>query len=378
MKIISRNQGESDPESTRNPIPAPYRLSTYRYQLPDNLIAQEPSRVRDASRLMVLHRNTGEVRHHSFRELPDLLLPSDLLVINETRVTPAALFGRKPSGGRVELLVLDPANRCNKSYSNGSACRECLTRSSKPIKPETRISLDNGPELTAAETVSPGRVQMIFPVPEEGLLGFLEKYGSPPLPPYISTDSRDLDRDRSRYQTVYARIAGSVAAPTAGLHFTENLLHDLSLKGIRVVPIILHVGPGTFVPVRNEDIRLHRMEPEFYEIPDQTAEAIQKALHEDRRVIAVGTTTVRALESAAALGKLPPGKGATELFLKPGYTFKAVQGLVTNFHLPGSTLLMLVCAFGGTEFVMSAYEEAVREEYRFYSYGDACLIVGNY
>jgi S-adenosylmethionine:tRNA ribosyltransferase-isomerase len=378
MKGHSRVQREFDPESDHGFIPSTSRLSTYQYQLPEKLIAQEPSRIRDESRLMVLHRNTGEVRHHFFRELPYLLLPSDLLAVNETRVTPAALFGLKPSGGRVELLVLDPANRLEKSDPDSPASRVCLTRSSKPVRPGTTILLDNGPELTAGETVSPGRVRMVFPVPEDGLLGFLERYGSPPLPPYISAENRDRDRDRSRYQTVYAKTAGSVAAPTAGLHFTEGLLHDLSRKGIQIARIILHVGPGTFIPVRGQDIRLHKMEPEFYEIPEQAAESIRRAVNEKRRVIAVGTTAVRALESASAKGELTPQTGETDLFIKPGYSFKLVEGLVTNFHLPGSTLLMLACAFGGTDFVMSAYDEAVREGYRFYSYGDACLMLDNY
>jgi S-adenosylmethionine:tRNA ribosyltransferase-isomerase len=237
--------------------------------------------------------------------------------------------------------------------------------------------LDNGPELTAEDTIAPGRVRIVFPVPEKSFLDFLETYGSPPLPPYISTANRNRDRDRSRYQTVYARIAGSVAAPTAGLHFTEELLHDLSLKGIETARILLHVGPGTFIPVRDEDVRAHRMEPEFYEIPDQAARTIQRARDEKRRVIAVGTTTVRALESAAAHGKLAPGRGETNLFIKPGYSFKVIDGLVTNFHLPGSTLLMLVCAFAGIDFVMKGYERAVQDGYRFYSYGDACLILDN-
>jgi len=252
----------------------------------------------------------------------------------------------------------------------------CLAKSSKPIRPGTRILLDNGPELAAKDMIAPGRVLITFPVPEHNLLDFLERYGSPPLPPYIT--ARKLDRDKSRYQTVYAKTAGSVAAPTAGLHFTEELLHDLALKGIQTARILLHVGPGTFLPVREEDVRAHRMEREFYEIPDQAAESIQQALDEKRRLIAVGTTTVRALESAAMTGELKPGREETELFIKPGYSFKVIDGLVTNFHLPGSTLLMLVCAFAGIDFVMQAYKEAVREEYRFYSYGDACLILGNH
>jgi len=378
MKQSSKGKQDHSHRPEYESVPPRFRLSTYQYQLPDGLVAQEPSTARDGSRLMMLGRDTGEIRHRQFRDLPDLLSPSDLLVINETRVSPAALFGRKPSGGRVELLVLDPIGRGEKFSSERLATRVCLVRSSKPIRAGAGILLDNGPELSADAAISPGRVRIVFPVQENRFLDFLEEYGSPPLPPYIDTSNRNHDRDRSRYQTVYAKIAGSVAAPTAGLHFTDGLMSELSAKGIEIVRILLQVGPGTFTPVRNEDIRLHRMEPEFYEISTQAVESIQKALKEKRRVIAVGTTTVRALESAASAGEIRAGKGETDLFIKPGYCFKVVKGLVTNFHLPGSTLLMLVCALGGIERVMDAYGEAIRERYRFYSYGDACLIVDNY
>lgn len=356
-------------------VPDCYCLSTYDYALPPELIAQHPQRVRDESRLLVLNRTSGEISHHVFHELPDFLAGSDLLVMNETKVVPALLVGHKPTGGSVELLVLQPARSPHESASADSAVRVCMVRSSKPLKSGGRIELHSGPILTAEETVAPGRVKIRFPVPEAELLSFLEAYGRAPLPPYIQSLQRDADRDRDRYQTVYARAAGSVAAPTAGLHFTDKLLAALRAKGIEIVRIVLHVGPGTFTPVRAQDIRGHRMESEYYDISESAARCIQGALREGRRVVAVGTTSVRALESVVCdTGAVTAGKGDTRLFIAPGYTFKVVGGLITNFHLPRSTLLMLVSAFAGTELILNAYDEAVRHRYRFYSYGDACLI----
>jgi S-adenosylmethionine:tRNA ribosyltransferase-isomerase len=360
----------------RSSIPEDFRLQTYTYELPPELIAQTPARVRDQSRLLVLNRNTREIRHQRFSDLPSLLLPSDLLVINETRVTPASLIGRKLSGGRVELLVLDPVMTRATASQDSFATRTCLVRSSKRLRQGAAIQLEDGPEITVEETVGPGRVRLRFPVLEREFLGFLNRYGRPPLPPYIRPEGRAPEDDRERYQTVYAKVSGSVAAPTAGLHFTGELLGELQEKGISIARILLQVGPGTFTPVRQEDIRLHRMESEFYEISTEAAASIAEAYRQRRRVIAVGTTTVRALESAAtADGVVRPGKGQTSLFIMPGFSFGVVQGLVTNFHLPGSTLLMLACALGGTDLVMHAYKEAVNEKYNFYSYGDACLVL---
>jgi S-adenosylmethionine:tRNA ribosyltransferase-isomerase len=305
-----------------------------------------------------------------------LLLPSDLLVINETRVTPASLTGHKLSGGRVELLVLDPAATRMDTDRRSFAVRTCLVRSSKRLRQGAAIKIENGPEITVEEIVAPGRIRVRFPVSNDEFLGFLNDHGRPPLPPYIRQQDRQKNLDRERYQTVYAKVSGSIAAPTAGLHFTEELLKELQERGTTIERIVLQVGPGTFTPVRRQDIRLHRMESEFYEIPKCTADSIAKAQLEGRRIIAVGTTTVRALEAAAAVdGVVRPGKGHTDLFIMPGYSFRVVQGLITNFHLPGSTLLMLVCALGGTARVMNAYSEAVNERYRFYSYGDACLVL---
>lgn len=354
----------------------PYRLSTYDYELPPDLIAQHPSACRDESRLLVLRRRTGRISHHVFRELPDFLSPSDLLVMNETRVVPSLLVGHKPTGGRVELLVLDPARSLEGGALTDPAVRVCMVRSSKPLKSGARVKMLQGPELTAEETVAPGRVRIQFPVSEGGLLGFLDAYGRPPLPPYIQSLDRDADRDRERYQTVYAQVSGSVAAPTAGLHFTDELLGELSRKEIEIAKIVLHVGPGTFTPVRSDDIREHKMESEHYEIPEKAARRIVTACREGRRIVAVGTTSVRALESAASPeGVVRAGRGETDLFIAPGYSFKVVGGLITNFHLPRSTLLMLVSSFAGTHMILRSYMEAVRHGYRFYSYGDSCLIV---
>jgi S-adenosylmethionine:tRNA ribosyltransferase-isomerase len=364
------------PIQSRSSIPADFQLHTYRYELPTGLIAQTPARVRDQSRLLAVHRNTREIRHQRFSDLPSLLLPSDLLVINETKVTPASLIGRKLSGGRVELLVLDPVITRAIPGQDSFAIRTCLVRSSKRVKQGATIQIEDGPEMTVEETVGPGRVRVRFSVLECEFLDFLNQFGRPPLPPYIRAEGRAQENDLERYQTIYAKVSGSVAAPTAGLHFTEDLLGELQEKGISIARILLQVGPGTFTPVREEDIRLHRMESEFYEISTEAADSIAEANQQRRRVIAVGTTTVRALESAAtADGVVRPGKGQTSLFIMPGFSFRVVQGLITNFHLPGSTLLMLVCALGGTDLILSAYTEAVKEKYHFYSYGDACLVV---
>ncbi|MGB6066846.1 MAG: tRNA preQ1(34) S-adenosylmethionine ribosyltransferase-isomerase QueA [Desulfomonilaceae bacterium] len=368
-KIKDPHPGQSNAN-----IPHRFRLHTYTYDLPPELIAQEPALVRDESRLLVLHPAARDIQHHRFRDLPSLLRPSDLLVVNETKVTPASLVGRKPSGGRVDLLVLDPWKAT--ARPDGLAVRTCLVRSSKRLRRGAVIQIESGPEITVEETVAPGRVRICFPVPEDSFLSLLELYGRPPLPPYIRADRGHKRSDRERYQTIYAKVPGSVAAPTAGLHFTGRLLEELQERGISIVRIHLRVGPGTFTPVRVDDIRLHRMESESYEISEAAAGSIAKAYGERRRIIAVGTTTVRALESAAiAEGIVMAGKGETDLFILPGHSFKVVRGMVTNFHLPGSTLLMLVCALGGTDLVMSAYSEAVKEQYRFFSYGDACLVV---
>ncbi len=357
-------------------IPDHFNLQAYEYELPPELIAQAPTDQREASRLLVLERSSGKISHRSFRDLPQLLRNSDVLVINETLVVPALLTGRKSSGGRVELLVIEPALPHHEFADKDKSIRQCLVKASKPLRPGSKIFLEAGIELTVLEAVSPGRVVVSFPCPEAGFLDFLRAHGQPPLPPYIRKENRRARRDRERYQTVYSRVPGAVAAPTAGLHFSPELLSALRDKGVIIAPLVLHVGPGTFLPVRHKDIRLHKMETERYEIPAATAEVVNAALKGHRRIIAVGTTSVRALESAATQeGLVSPGPNHTDLFIFPGYQFRVVSGLVTNFHLPASTLLMLVCAFGSYELVMGAYREAVVQRYRWYSYGDACLII---
>lgn len=371
-------QTACSPSGTRKleEVPEIFRLATYQYDLPDELIAQEPSRARDQSRLLVLDRNSGRVEHKLFHNLPSLLRPSDLLVLNETRVIPASLVAHKSSGGRVEILVLDPAGHANGQDTAHRAVRVCMVKSSKPLRRGTGVTLGSGPELVIEEIIAPGRVAIRFPVANAEFLSFLDEYGRPPLPPYIKNSHRDMNRDRSRYQTVYAAVPGSVAAPTAGLHFSEPLLGQLSACGIEMARVVLHVGPGTFLPVRHEDIRLHEMESETYEISKETAGKINAARKDARRIIAVGTTTVRALESSTtATGIMEAGRRSTNLFIVPGHKFRVVRGLITNFHLPGSTLLMLACAFAGTEKILATYRNAVENNFRFYSYGDACLII---
>lgn len=376
MSDAMRKSKELESSRVISDLPEAYALATYQYELPPELIAQEPHPMRDRSRLLKIDRRSGVLSNHTFKDLPQVLKSTDLLVLNETRVIPAALQGRKPTGGRVDLLVLQPARDLSSSGSSSLTTRACMARSSKPLGPGATIVLQTGQTLTVKSAIAPGRVIIQFPVPEHDLLDFLHMHGRTPLPPYIGTKGRDDGTDRARYQTVYAKVAGSVAAPTAGLHFTQELMDALDRRGVTITRIVLHVGPGTFVPVRERDIRRHRMESEIYEISEDTARTLSCAQQEQRRIIAVGTTTVRALESAAlAGGGFRTGVHSTDLFIFPGYMFKAVKGMITNFHLPGSTLLMLVCAFGGASTVLNAYRTAVEQRYRFYSFGDASVIV---
>lgn len=369
-------KGSAAGSSTAGDVPREFRLSTYQFDLPQELIAQEPVSKRDESRLLRINRSTGRTDHQIFKDLPSLLHKSDLLVLNETRVTPCALTGHKTTGGRVSLLVLDPVLPGRESLSGRAATRVCLAGSSKPLRTGATIILENSTELIVEKALVPGRAVIRFPVDEDGFLDFLQTHGTTPLPPYIKPGDKEQAFHQERYQTVYSRSAGSVAAPTAGLHFTEHLFDELEAAGINTTRIVLHVGPGTFMPVRQDDVRLHKMEYEVYEISERAAHDLQSALHNGRRIIAVGTTSVRTLESAISSdGGFRQGRGRTDLFIVPGYHFRSVQGVVTNFHLPGSTLLMLVCAFAGTERVLNAYKVAVGGRYRFYSYGDACLIL---
>ena len=342
-----------------------YRLDQYHYELPEALIAQQPADRRDCSRLLQLQRVSGEVTHGRFADLARLLIPGDVLVLNNTRVVPGRLLGRKESGGQVEVLILDFAKGLAKNRF------ECMVRASKRPKPGSNLLF--GDDLQArVEALNDSTSVLSFngPAPFEQVL---ESIGHVPLPPYIRR--KDTIRDHENYQTVYARHKGAIAAPTAGLHFTRDLLERLAGKGVAIVFLTLHVGYGTFVPVRVSDIRQHRMHAEWFSLPKEAADVITNAKQSGGRVVAVGTTCVRTLEYCATQpGKIEARSGMCDLFIYPGHRFNIVDAVITNFHLPQSTLLMLVSAFAGRENVLNVYAEAVREKYRFYSYGDAMLI----
>jgi S-adenosylmethionine:tRNA ribosyltransferase-isomerase len=336
--------------------------SDFAYDLPPELIAQQPLQTRRASRLLVLDGPSGLTRDLRFEDLSGLLHPGDLLVLNDTRVIPARLFGRKSSGGRVELLLerIETPTRALVQL-----------RASKSTRPGAVITTEGG----ATGTVH-GREGDLYDVEfDREVMPLLEVHGHVPLPPYIHR--ADTRADRVRYQTVYARCPGAVAAPTAGLHFDEDLLQALEDRGVGRVTVTLHVGAGTFQPVRVDDITAHRMHPERIEVSEMACQAIDEARANGGRIVAVGTTVVRSLETAAAGGSLAPFSGDSDLFIYPGYDFRVVDAMITNFHLPESTLLMLVCAFAGTRRVLAAYRHAVESRYRFFSYGDAMFISRN-
>lgn len=336
------------------------RTSDFDYDLPTEFIAQKPVEPRDSSRLLVLFRESGKIEHHVFREIGQFLHPNDLLVINRTRVIPARIFAHKPSGGRVEILLLKREDLLT---------WECLV-GGKGLSTGRQIAINDGPSLKIIEQLEGSHRRIQFSEPIEP---FLQKVGTVPLPPYIHEPIRDPER----YQTVYARDPGSAAAPTAGLHFTSHLINELKLHHVNFTEITLHVGLDTFAPVIEDNPEDHLIHTEWCEIPPATVEAITRTRQLGGRIIAVGTTTVRTLESAARAGKngIISYSGATSLFILPGYRFKYVDGMVTNFHLPRSSLIMLVSAFAGSKLIKNAYEIAIQEKYRFYSFGDAMLIL---
>ena len=339
------------------------KKSDFYFDLPQELIAQTPLARRDASRLMCLDRRTGALEHRHFYELPELLQPGDCLVLNDSRVLPARLIGNRiPGGGVCEVLLLT---------QRGEQEWECLVRPGKKLRHGARVSFGDG-ALTAeiVSELSDGNRLVRFSY--SGIfMEVLEQLGEMPLPPYI----KEKLADRERYQTVYAKEPGSAAAPTAGLHFTEELLDKIREKGIRVCSVTLHVGLGTFRPVKEDDILDHEMHSEFCIIPEETAETVNETKRSGGRVIAVGTTSCRTLESfAEADGTLRAQSGWTNIFIYPGYTFRCIDALVTNFHLPESTLIMLVSALAGRENILNAYSEAVKQRYRFFSFGDAMFI----
>lgn len=339
------------------------KKSDFYFDLPEELIAQTPLERRDSSRMLHLDKVTGEIEHRHFYNLPEYLRPGDCLVLNDTRVLPARLLGARKTGGGVELVLLRDL---------GGGRWECLSRPGRKAKPGTELFFGDG-ELTATvESVAEGGNRIVQFHYEGIFLEILERLGKMPLPPYIKEELQDAER----YQTVYSRELGSAAAPTAGLHFTPELLDQIRAMGVKVCPITLHVGLGTFRPVKEDEIEDHEMHSEFCIISSETAQAVNETKRNGGRVIAVGTTSCRTLESFAKEdGTLEPSSGWTDIFIYPGYHFKCIDALVTNFHLPESTLIMLVSALAGREHILNAYKVAVEERYRFFSFGDSMLIL---
>jgi S-adenosylmethionine:tRNA ribosyltransferase-isomerase len=349
-----------------------FDIQDYDYNLPEELIAQVPSPDRDASRLMVVERSRRSLTDFRFFDLPELLRPGDLIVVNNTRVMPAKLIGRKESGGQIELLVLEH----EEIPASGPTARWCLVRASKRPKKGNRLFFENQLTGIVEALGSDGLAQILFQGPQP-LDVAMKTSGLMPLPPYIKRQIADprAPLDRERYQTVYSTRNGAVAAPTAGLHFTEPLMERLRKTGFHMVELTLHVGHGTFRPVRTRNIRKHALGEEAYIVDEATAAAVNLAKKEGRRVIAVGTTVVRVLETVAdPRGEVSAGRGRTDLLITPGFSFRVVDALITNFHLPRSSLLFLVCAFAGKDIIWQAYGRAIEKGYHFYSYGDAMLI----
>jgi S-adenosylmethionine:tRNA ribosyltransferase-isomerase len=345
------------------------KLNDFSYFLPDDLIAQHPRPQRDASRMMKLHHREKIIEDGQFSSLPSCLERGDVLVINDSRVIPARIYGKKHTGAILEILLLT----C-KEIKDGSETWEVLARPGKRINRNDTIDLGHACEAKVLDRISDKKWLMAFSA-ADGFEKYLERFGRAPLPPYIKRKrslAPDITNDRQRYQTIYAKTAGSVAAPTAGLHFSDDVLNALQSKGVQIAKITLHVGIGTFLPIEVENIEDHVMQTEFFEINADAADKINNA----GRVIAVGTTSTRTLESVAdKSGKIAPQSGETCLYIYPGYSFKRVNGLLTNFHLPQSSLFLLVCAFAGTDFIRQAYAHAIESRYLFYSYGDCMLIL---
>ena len=362
-------------------------VSDFDFDLPADLIAQEPPAERGTSRLLALDRPSGRISHHQFSALPSLLNPGDVIVVNDTKVFPARLIGtRLPGGGAAECFLVNRLRQGYGASADSSPTAEpeveetwvALVHPGQRLRTGSRMVFEDGSRRLHAEVTGMHfhgrRTVRLWTEDGTSVRDAVDALGHVPLPPYIKRG--DAAADRERYQTVYARDRGSIAAPTAGLHFTPALLAALAARGIATLPITLHVGYGTFQPIRVDRVEDHQMEPEVYEVPAETAAALSSAKRDGRRIIAVGTTTTRTLESLAidASGAVRPGRGETALFIHPGHRFQLVSGLVTNFHLPRSSLIMLVCALAGTEHVLAAYREAVAKGCRFYSYGDAMVV----
>lgn len=346
-------------------------IRKFQYDLPSRLIAQHPSEQRDRSRLMVLDRRSGRIRHRLFLEIVGELLPGDALLVNDTRVIMAKLIGHKKTGGRVEVLLTKPVE----SISSNEEIWDCLVKSSKRSPQGTIFNFH--PDLIGEVLAHSKGIWTIRFCCRGGFRQILEQVGQVPLPPYIKRrKGPDLKEDRYRYQTIFAKQEGAIAAPTAGLHFTPSLMSEIQRAGVSIVSLTLHIGVGTFLPVRTARIEEHHMHEEAFDIPAETAETINRVKREGGRIIVVGTSTTRALESSVnAHGRVVSGQGETDLFIYPPFRFRVADVLVTNFHLPGSTLMMLVSAFAARDLIFQAYEEAISKGYRFYSYGDAMMIV---
>jgi len=346
----------------------------YDYHLPEQCIAQEPSTPRERSRLLYMNRYTGFLAHHTFSDIVNFLNPGDVLVVNDTRVVPARLMGKKETGGKIELLLLNYAQSVANGSQHSDIVYQCLIKASKRPRPGTILIFGQG--LSAEVLAFQDGIFSVRFICAEPFETLLFRIGKTPLPPYIKRNGNSHSgNDLISYQTVYAKQNGAVAAPTAGLHFSQTLLDRLRAKGIQIATITLHVGHGTFAPVRTADIRKHQIHSEWYSITDETALLLNRAIAGTGRVIAVGTTSVRTLEFASGRnGRIIAGSGQCDLFIYPGYKFKIIDALITNFHLPKSTLLMLVSAFADRQNILNAYKTAIAQGYRFYSYGDAMLI----
>ncbi|OPY13389.1 MAG: S-adenosylmethionine:tRNA ribosyltransferase-isomerase [Syntrophus sp. PtaB.Bin001] len=353
------------------------KLEHFNYELPQSRIAQAPCPQRDHARMMVLDRGGKPLEHRHFYDFPDFVRKGDVLVINDSKVIPARLIGTKETGSRIEILLLsrypDPLTAPETVNKETEEIWDVLLKPGKRIKLGMEIFFDDSDRATVIDRISDKKWRVTFHTALPFEL-FLQQYGKAPLPPYIKRERKDrqIQQDRDRYQTIYARMPGSIAAPTAGFHFSEALFKSLQDREIAIAPVTLHVGFGTFTPIETEEIEDHVMEAEFFSISPESAEQINSA----RRVIAVGTTSTRVLESAAdEQGRVQPMSSQSRLFIYPGYRFKRVQALLTNFHLPKSSLFLLACAFAGKERLQQAYAAAIQEEYRFYSYGDCMLII---
>jgi len=341
------------------------KLSDFHYDLPEELIAHHPAAQRSGSRLLVLGRNSGRISHRRFVEFPELLRSEDLLVFNDTRVIPARLYGHKATGGKVEVLLERVLGHNNDVVAQ--------VKAGKTLRAGTELRFADGNTTVVAEVR--GRQDEFFVLRFHAgldLMAFFERVGHIPLPPYIKRS--DERADHERYQTVFAQQRGAVAAPTAGLHFDTAMLDLLRARGVAMASVTLHVGAGTFQPVRVDNVDEHRMHAEYVNVPEATCAAVRACRSRGGRVVAIGTTSVRSLETASQAGEIQPFQGDTRIFIRPGYEFRSVDALLTNFHLPESTLLMLVSAFSSREHILAAYAEAVRERYRFFSYGDAMFI----